>query len=143
MAFQKGQSGNPAGRPRKAEKFAGPIADAEQQIADRLPDLIDRMFELADGVEVQEVDKKTGATKVYSRPPDRDAIRYLVDRILGKPTERQEISGPDGGPIEMDAPALDQAAKELAEWRAQQIAALSNTPNSRQTRPTLATPTES
>lgn len=139
--FQKGNPGGP-GRPRKEHKFAGPIAAAEQQIVDRLPDLIERMFELAEGITVQEVDKKTGGLKVYSRPPDREAARYLIDRILGKPTERQEISGPDGEPIELNGAALDQAARELAEWRAQQIATLSSTPSSSPILPTPATPTE-
>ncbi len=33
--------------------------------------------------------------------PDRAANIYLVDRIMGKPTVRQEITGEDGGAIEM------------------------------------------
>lgn len=34
-------------------------------------------------------------------PPDRNANAYLVDRILGKPTETHEHSGEDGGPIKV------------------------------------------
>lgn len=74
-----------AGRPRRAVKHARPIAQAEKRIADRLPLIIDRMFELADGVLVQE-----DGGRVYARPPDRDACRYLIDRILGRPRERSE-----------------------------------------------------
>lgn len=82
MPFRKGQTGNPNGRPRKADKFARPIARAEKQIADHLPELIDNMLALASG-----------------DPPDRAANEYLINRILGKPIERQEIAGADGGPI--------------------------------------------
>lgn len=96
---QNGGARPGAGRKPKDEKFKLPIAKAEKRIADRLPLLIDRALELADGVTVQEVDKD-GGVAVYTKPPDLKAIIYLVDRIMGKPTERQEVSGPDGSPIE-------------------------------------------
>ena len=83
-----------AGRPRKVEKFARPIAAAERLIASRLvtnkdglPGIVDRMLELADGVTVQEPGPD-GEQRIYTRPPDREAAKYLIDRILGKPTER-------------------------------------------------------
>lgn len=77
-----------AGRPRKAEKFARPIAGAEKRIADRLPWLIDKDFELAEGVLIRQETKD--GPRIYSQPPDRQAIEYLLNRIMGKPTERQE-----------------------------------------------------
>jgi hypothetical protein len=95
MPFQKGQSGNKHGRPRKAEKFARPIARAEKQIVDKLPTLLARMLELADGVTVQEVEKD--GVRIYTRAPDRAALEYLVNRVMGKPTERQELTGANGG----------------------------------------------
>lgn len=98
MAFVKGQSGNPKGRPRTSEKHAGAIAKAEKKIADKLPWLIDQMMELATGVLVEETDKD-GVPRVYQRPPDRQAIEYLANRIMGKPTERQEVTGADGAPM--------------------------------------------
>lgn len=83
-----------AGRKPRAEKYARPIASAEKRIADRLPDLVDKLFELAEGVEVQD------KGKVYCTPPDFRAASYLVDRILGKPTQAVDaaVSGPNGGP---------------------------------------------
>lgn len=87
-----------AGRKAKAEKFKQPIAKAEKRIADRLPSLIDNMMALADGIWVEEMTIE-GARIVYKRPPDRQANQYLIDRILGKPTERHELTGEDGEPL--------------------------------------------
>jgi hypothetical protein len=139
--FQQGWSGGP-GRPRNADKHAGAIAEAVQWIADKLPDLLEKQWELAMGVEVKEVDKKSGKERIYTTIPDRAAGQYLLDRVMGKPTERQELSGPDGDPIELSGPVLDQAALELAAWRAQQTAALSSWLNSEPTPPTPVTPSE-
>ena len=94
MPFKKGQSGNPAGRPRTAEKHAGAIAKAEKRIADRLLWLIDKQFELAEGVLAE--DQTIAGKVIYQKPPDRQAIEYLANRIMGKPTERQEVDQ-DGG----------------------------------------------
>jgi len=88
MPFVKGGPGGP-GRPRKREKHAGAISKAEKQIADRLPELINNLLELAGGVLVEEVDE-SGKPRVYRRPPDRAANEYLINRVLGKPTERVE-----------------------------------------------------
>lgn len=54
--------------------------------------LIDKMFELAEGVLVEEttITEKGFEKSVYQKPPDRTAIQYLADRIMGKPTERTE-----------------------------------------------------
>lgn len=88
-----------AGRKKKTEKFETDINKAEKRIRDRLPELIDNMFILAGGVVVQELDEKDGIVNVYSKPPDRQANEYLINRIMGKPTERQEVGGMDGAAI--------------------------------------------
>lgn len=77
-----------AGRKPRAEKFARPIAAAEKKIADRLPWLIDKEFELAEGVLIEE--QTLVGPIVYQKPPDRQAIEYLINRVMGKPTERHE-----------------------------------------------------
>ena len=98
MAGPNGGARPGAGRKPKDEKFKQPIAKAEKKIADKLPWLIDQAMELATGVVVQELDKD-GTPRIYQRPPDLGAIKYLADRIMGKPTERKELSGPDGEPL--------------------------------------------
>ncbi len=87
-----------AGRPRKTDKYGGHIAQIEDMIADRLPSLVENLLELADGVTVQEVTAE-GGVRVYTRPPDRQANEFLINRILGKPTERRELTGADGDPL--------------------------------------------
>jgi hypothetical protein len=104
MPFAKNNPGGP-GRPRKAEKFAGPIADAEKRIAQKLPELIDNMFLLAHGVLVEKT-TLTGGKIIFKEPPDYKANEYLINRIMGKPTERQEHSAPAGGVVPVGFLAL-------------------------------------
>lgn len=89
---QNGGARPGAGRKRKHDKHGTAIQQAERRIADRLPELVDRMFELASGVLVEEV--SIDGRSIYQRPPDYKAISYLLDRIMGKPTERKEHSFP-------------------------------------------------
>lgn len=104
---QNGGARPGAGRKAKAEKFKQPIAKAEKRIADRLPSLIDNMFALADGVWVEETTLE-GARIVYQRPPDRQANEYLINRIMGKPTDRKEHTFPDKPLEEMTEDELRQ-----------------------------------
>lgn len=103
-----------AGRPRKRDVHGTAIVQAEKQIRDRLPELIGRMLELANGITVQETDKD-GGVNVYTRPPDYKAGAYLIDRIMGKPTERREDSG---------GATLNITAKELMEMSEEQFTEL-------------------
>ncbi len=86
-----------AGRKRKAVKHVTAINQAEAQIKDRLPDIVDALMASAVGLWVEQKDSlgnvlenPDGTTKVYRTNPDVKAGMYLVDRILGKPTERTE-----------------------------------------------------
>src|SRR5258708_78579 len=82
----------------KAESDAKAIAKAEVRIRGELPRLVDHLVELAYGVKTKVV-TRDGEVEVYEVPPNLKALVYLTDRVLGKPTERQEISGPDGGAV--------------------------------------------
>lgn len=88
-----------AGRPRKAEKYAGQIAAAEDRIADRLPELVDRAFELAVGV--QAVRWSQHGEKVYDTPPCIKAIAFLFERIAGKATQAVELNNGESGPLKI------------------------------------------
>lgn len=131
-----------AGRKPKDEKFKVPIAKAEKRIADKLPMLIDKALELAEGVLVEDVNIITMQRSVYQKPPDLGAIKYLVDRIMGKPTERQEVTGANGSALEVTTPAIEKATQEITAWRKQMSEQL-NGLNALPTQPTPATPTES
>lgn len=76
MAFQKGQSGNPGGRPKE---------DAEVKALARAcgPEAIDKLVELMRGD-----DRRTALA----------AAQALLDRGYGKPA--QAIVGDEGGPVE-------------------------------------------
>lgn len=54
--------------------------------------------------------------KTYYALPDRAANIYLVNRILGSPTQKQELSGPEGGPIPVEflpEPAYESAVGSI------------------------------
>lgn len=89
MAAMHGGKRRNAGRRPKGVKHESVIAAAEGRISDRLPELIDNLFALADGVQVQ-TERENGSTYVYTTPPDLRANIYLIDRVMGKPTERHE-----------------------------------------------------
>lgn len=66
-------------------------ADAGSLILPRTAELIDQLFVLAEGVRVVDADGEPA----YLRPPDRQAIEYLLNRALGKPaagTVRSEVN---------------------------------------------------
>lgn len=70
-----------------------PVQLAEAKIAEKLPWLVDKLLELAEGVHQEKTLRDGVTTVVYQQPPDRQACEYLVDRILGKPMLPVEQSG--------------------------------------------------
>lgn len=100
MPFTKGQPGGP-GRKPKHERFARPIAKAEKQIIDKLPWLIEKELQLADGVWREQILPDGETRIIYQEKPNHRAITYLIDRVMGRPVERAEVTGADGGPIQL------------------------------------------
>ncbi len=70
----------------RVEESRRKASQAQQIIDPWLPGLLENAKKLADGVYIR--DAKTG--EVYLEPPSIKAITYLVDRLCGKPTERNE-----------------------------------------------------
>jgi hypothetical protein len=127
MADGHGGARPGAGRKRKIDKNARAVSRSEKQIRDKLPALIDNLMYLANGgyeqveekwayaVEIVEDKGEKGSKpaldvgrtpelilterKVSYAAPDRAANIYLINRILGSPTQRQEHAGKDGGDI--------------------------------------------
>lgn len=80
-------------------------AKADPQIEAALESAQDRIIDLAEGHLVKDLSK--GDQKAY----------LFVLKTLGKKrgyTERHEVSGPDGGPIEVTADELDRRIDRLA-----------------------------
>jgi hypothetical protein len=95
MAGPNGGARPGAGRKPKAQVYESEITKADRRIAKNLVRYIENMEQLADGLMLEETDTRTGRTRVYTTAPDRQANEYLINRIMGKPTERvdQEHSG--------------------------------------------------
>lgn len=79
-----------AGRPPKHVIAETPIRAAERKIRDKLPWLVDKLLELSGGIH-EEKSIGDGAVLVYKRAPDRQAAEYLIDRIMGKPTQPVDV----------------------------------------------------
>lgn len=96
-SWRPGQSGNPGGRPRK------------RLIDDALEDLLSSN-------DAQAARDVASALLKRARRGDLRAIQLIAERTQGKPTGAVEISGPDGGALEIDRMTdeeLDQRINEL------------------------------
>ena len=81
-------------------KHSVAVRKAEKRIADRLPELVDSLFDLALGVPVEK-ETPDGERVVYVKPPDRQAILNLLNRVMGKPVDRRESAGKESIPHSM------------------------------------------
>lgn len=87
MAFQKGQSGNPGGRPK------GPSLKAE---------LIRQLGKKGDDGR-KNVDAIAAALIEQARDGKIEAIREILDRVDGKVPQQQQVMGDGGGPVRIEA----------------------------------------
>lgn len=137
-----------AGRKRKADKYQPQINKAEKRIADRLPQLIDNLMHLADGgySRVKEKWAPAGTVlvgagemqrKAFPKLPDdelvmvervteiadkdRAANEYLINRVMGKPTERVEQEVDVKGEVKITDQATKKAASKLDTWRTEMM----------------------
>lgn len=89
-----------AGRKPKPIKHETAINRAEKQIKDRLPDIVDAQLKLALGVKVLRYNETSGdEEEIYTTLPDRQAGQYLINRIMGAPVQKQELTGENGNDL--------------------------------------------
>jgi hypothetical protein len=104
IPFKPGHSGNPGGRPKKL-----PITDALRRIlSGHVPARTPKKANGEDLVALALIKKAVGG--------DLRAIAEIADRTEGKPTERHEFSGPDGGPVPFELPGTrDEVERRIQE----------------------------
>ena len=88
--FKPGQSGNPGGRPISVKGYVDKRTRHGRSE-------IDTLYRISH-------DPKAGAAARIS------AANSLLDRLYGKPSQAVEVSGPDGGPVELRALVAHMAA---------------------------------
>lgn len=92
------ETGEKLGKPSKGKddwkkaEMARLVQEAERTIQLRLPDLIDKMFVLAEGFELSGVNK-AGEPRSFRVSPDYKAISYLMDRGMGKARQTVDVTG--------------------------------------------------
>jgi len=98
--FKKGQSGNPSGRPKTA-----PLTEAYKRILSlRFPgDKQKRTY--------AEVIAMAGIAKALKG--NHHLIIEVTDRVEGKSVARTEISGPNGGPVDISNLTPEERDQEL------------------------------
>lgn len=85
MKWKKGQSGNPNGRPPKSKALSEELRRLLQRHApgskkSNLEVIVAKLLELA-------------------REGDKDALRYVFDRLEGRPAQALELTGDDARPV--------------------------------------------
>lgn len=85
----------------KRIRHADFIEKADLWAARNLRKHLKKLQQLANGVLMVRTDAKTGEEEVYREKPDRMALIYLVNRGQGSPPQRYEITGDEGGPLEI------------------------------------------
>ncbi len=97
------------------------IPEFEESIKTRLPGLLEAMIDIAEGhfAHQQRRDPDTGewADNCYSVPPDRLALQFLIENVIGKVPTRVEMTGKDGEAMKIIPwmPKLDAIGEGVVE----------------------------
>lgn len=107
--FQPGQSGNPGGRPKKS-----PVSDALRKMLelDQLPGRALPSWNVAEKAAYQLLKQALRTGKDFRLAP----LVEVLDRVEGKARQRNEVSGPDGGPMAFELPGTrEEIERRIAE----------------------------
>lgn len=91
---------------------------AQERIARRVLRYIAHQERIAEGIYIEELipdpetEGRTTKRIVYQKPPDRQALQFLIDHGIGKAPQRYELTGEDGGAIEFMAWVPSNAPKD-------------------------------
>jgi hypothetical protein len=106
MPWQPGESGNPNGRPRKGKALteileqAGsktfPLIDGKRMSGKRLV-----ARQIWDALATGKIEFIDGSQRRLTVRDWRELAEWLYDRVDGRPMQKSEITGKDGGPQEM------------------------------------------
>lgn len=83
--FKKGQSGNPNGRPPKS-----------RALSEELRRLLQRR---APGTKRTNLEVIVDQLVTLARDGDKDALRYVFDRLEGRPAQALELTGDEARPV--------------------------------------------
>jgi hypothetical protein len=89
MTWQKGQSGNPNGRPKNGKTLTEALRKHLDKLGNK-EELICAIWSLAVGHWVQETDK-AGKEHIYLASPDWHALALIFDRLEGKVPVKVDI----------------------------------------------------
>jgi len=90
--WKPGQSGNPNGRPPRGETLTDILRVKLRELTVKGKN--------GKRIEAKEAIMITLLNLAMSG--DLRAIQYVMDRVDGKPVQPQEVSGPEGGPVEIE-----------------------------------------
>jgi hypothetical protein len=88
--FKPGQSGNPAGRPKGTLSL---VSLLKRKLAEYIETTDEKKITYAEALIIEMLKKAL-------KDGDVAMIRDIMDRIDGRPTQRTELTGKDGEPIE-------------------------------------------
>ncbi len=112
--FKKGVSGNPKGKPKGAKGFAATlrkIMDIESLSEDILAGE-NRKMSNSEKMMIKLYDI---ATTDHKKNKDLKAMEMIMDRLEGKPVQKQEITGADGDALLVEEITKSMTPKQAAE----------------------------
>lgn len=99
----KGRGGSGRGQGRKlgqstllAQKIREKMAI---ELEKRFGPVLSAQLDAAEGIKTEAYDRRTGRLYYKDPGPNTNAFRNIVDHVIGRPTEKVEMSGKDGIPL--------------------------------------------